>query len=220
MAWEENNSRGEIRGASQRSEIGDVLLSARTVSRQMIARAQGKADETVRAAELRADEIVKEAEARADEIVKEAREKAAEILRRAEAGDADSTGTTVAPVEKLPADTAGEGPNAPGAECTPAVDVEKIRADAAAEAQEYAARCVETCLSQLRQRQQDTVDFINEQWQSFLCGLMLGGEPAPDAAREPSPEPAAAEPEETRISQQEIEAKVNAIASELKEIIG
>ena len=66
--------------------------------------------------------------------------------------------------------------------------------------------------ARLRQQQQENVDFINEQWQSFLCSLIPGEE---GAAAHESPKPA-----ESEISQQEIEAKVNAIARELMEIIG
>ena len=194
MAWEENN-REELRGAPQRTEIGDVLLSARAVSRQMIARAESRADETVKEAERRADAIIQEAEAKAARIVREAEEKAVRLMNGEEAPTA--------------------APDAESAEL-PGPDVERIKADAAAEAQEYAARCVEECLAELRRREQDTVDFINEQWQSFLCGLMLGPE-AGKAAPEMS---APAAEEAAPISQQEIEAKVNAIARELMEIIG
>ena len=217
MAWEEKLGKMEekaaFRDGAQRSEIGDVLLSARAVSRKMIARAQD-----------RADEIVKAAEARADEIVREAEKKAAEILRRAEAEcdarlrvDAE-TPVVHAPAEELPAAE-------PEPEAVPPMEdrgltraeAERIRAEAAAEAQEYAVRCVEECFARLRQQQQENVDFINEQWQSFLCGLIPGEE---GAASHEIPQPKAAEPAEPEISQQEIEAKVNAIARELMEIIG
>lgn len=196
MAWEENMRKPEetsaLRDGSRRSEIGDVLLSARAVSRKMIARAQD-----------RADEIVKAAEARADEIVREAEEKAAEILRRVE-GERDV-------LPRFDAETPAARAEEPGAGM-PEIEAERIRADAAAQMQEYAVRCAEECFSRLRQQQQDTVDFINEQWQSFLCSLIPGEE---GAAAQESPKPA-----ESEISQQKIEAKVNAIARELMEIIG
>ena len=183
-------------GKERRSEIGDVLLSVRAVSRKMIARAQS-----------RADEIVKAAEDRADQIVREAEKKAAEILRRAEE-ERDA-------LPPLGAETHAAQAKAPAEEMSaigPEAEAERIRA----EAQEYAVRCVEECFSRLRRQQQDNMDFINEQWQSFLCGLI----PGEGSASHENPQPEAADPAEPEISQQEIEDKVNVIARELMEIIG
>ena len=70
----------------QQAEIGDILLSAQAVSRQVIAQAQE-----------RADKILQSANERADTLVHEAEEKAAEILRAAEARAQE-----IAPVEDEP----------------------------------------------------------------------------------------------------------------------
>ena len=201
MAWEKNRGKTEetsaLRDGSRRSEIGDVLLSVRAVSRKMIARAQS-----------RADEIVKAAEDRADQIVREAEKKAAEILRRAEE-ERDA-------LPPLGAETHAARAKAPEEEMSaigPEAEADRIRA----EAQEYAVRCVEECFSRLRRQQQDNMDFINEQWQSFLCGLIPG---EGGSASHEILQPEAADPAEPEISQQEIEDKVNVIARELMEIIG
>ena len=72
----------------QQAEIGDILLSARAVSRQMINDAQTKADA-----------ILQSANAEAERLVREAEEKAAETLRAAEARALE-----IAPAEE-PAET-------------------------------------------------------------------------------------------------------------------
>lgn len=41
------------------------------------------------------------------------------------------------------------------------------------EVQEYALRCVETCVDKLRQQHMDAIEMINAQWQDFLSGLIL-----------------------------------------------
>ena len=55
----------------QQAEIGDIFLSARTVSRQMVIQAREQSDESLRTARDRAEQIVTEAEERASAIVVE-----------------------------------------------------------------------------------------------------------------------------------------------------
>ena len=91
---------------------------------------------------------------------------------------------------------------------------EAVRESAALpeEMQEYVVRCVGDCFARLRQQQQETTDFINEQWRCFLSGLSLPELPVRGAA--PS------ETEGTGVTRQDIEDRVSAIARELMEIIG
>ena len=63
----------------QQAEIGDIFLSARTVSRQMVLQAREQSDEILRTARDRAEQIVTEAEERAERILREAEERAAAI---------------------------------------------------------------------------------------------------------------------------------------------
>lgn len=37
--------------------------------------------------------------------------------------------------------------------------------------QDYAVKCVQECISLLREQQLKNIELINEQWQNFLCGL-------------------------------------------------
>ena len=147
----------------QQAEIRDILLSARTVSRQMVSQAREQSDEILRTARDRAEQIIQDAE-----------EKAAAIVAGAERRAADA-----------------------------------VPSEAAAQMQEYAVSCVGECFSRLRKQQLETVDYINEQWRSFLGGLTLT-EDTPYVQKLPA---------ET-VNQQDIETRVNAIARELMEIIG
>ena len=74
--------------------------------------------------------------------------------------------------------------------------------------QDYVVRCVGDCFTKLRQQQLESVDMINQQWQSFLSNLTL--EEAPSAAPSVS----------TEVSREDIEARVNVIARELMDMIG
>ena len=67
----------------QKAEIGDILLSARTVSRQMVTQAREQSDEILKTARDRAEQIVQEAEEKAAAILLEAEEKAAAMLEEA-----------------------------------------------------------------------------------------------------------------------------------------
>lgn len=84
MTTEESVENGARLSMEQQAEIGDILLSARTVSRQMVAQAREEADGIVKAAEERAGQRVREAEEQAAEILREAEEKAAALVREAE----------------------------------------------------------------------------------------------------------------------------------------
>ena len=63
--------------AEQKAEVGDVLLSARTISRQMVSQAREQSDEILQLARDRAEQIVQQAEDKAAAILAEAEEKAA-----------------------------------------------------------------------------------------------------------------------------------------------
>lgn len=197
----------------QEAEIGDILLSARTVSRQMILQAQEQIDDMMRKAEEQAAEKLREAEEQAAQITREAEEQAAEKLREAEEqaaqilqgateeknGTGNEEGTV--PEEAVETEVAGQ-PEEPVQESAALPE----------EMQEYVVHCVGDCFARLRQQQQETADFINEQWRCFLSGLSLPELPTPGAAP--------AETEGTGVTRQDIEDRVSAIARELMEIIG
>ena len=71
--------------AEQKAEVGDVLLSARTVSRQMVTQAREQSDEILQIARDRAEQIVQQAEEKAAAILSEAKEKAAALQEEATA---------------------------------------------------------------------------------------------------------------------------------------
>lgn len=177
--------------SEQQAEIGDILLSARAVSRQMIAQAQEQADKLLQDARDEAERLVREAEEKAEETLRAAEEQAAETIRLAEERAAEA----VPAVEPIP--------DAEPVEAEPPVISEDM--------QEYVVRCVGDCFARLRQQQQETTDFINEQWRAFLSGLSLPELPTPGESR--------AAPAESEVSRQEIEERVSAIAKELMEII-
>ena len=174
----------------QQAEIGDILLSARAVSRQMILQAQEQADGILQKATEEAGRLVREAEEQAEQITRQAEAQAAEKLREAEANTPE--------LPDAGEETAGEAENTSLA--------------LSEEMQEYVVRCVGDCFARLRQQQQETADFINEQWRCFLSGLSLPELPVRGAA--PS------ETEGTGVTRQDIEDRVSAIARELMEIIG
>ena len=217
MNAETNERREESFRSSteQETEIGDILLSARTVSRQMILQAQEQIDDMMRKAEEQAAEKLREAEEQAAQITREAEEQAAEKLRKAEERAAQILQGAMG--EKN-SEAAGneEGAEADAAAETEAAGQPEETARESAvlpeEMQEYVVRCVGDCFARLRQQQQETADFINEQWRCFLSGLSLPELPTPGAAP--------AETEGTGVTRQDIEDRVSAIARELMEIIG
>lgn len=196
--------------AEQQAEIGDILLSARAVSRQMITQAQQQADEILQSANDRADTLVHEAEEKADTILSEAAEKAAETIRTAEEQAAEirrQAEERAAEIAPAAVETADEETDEAHSEETAASVMNE-------EMQEYVVRCVGDCFARLRQQQLDTVDYINEQWRSFLSGLSLPELPTPGTTIHTEDAPG------EDVSRQEIEERVSAIAKELMEIIG
>ena len=165
-------------------EIGDILLSARALSRQTLAQAREQADLILRDAREQSDQILQSARDRAAQTVQQAEEQAAAIRREA--------AEKAAAQDSLSQETAAQ------------------KEIMSAQMQEYVVACVGDCVSRLRQQQLETVDFINEQWRSFLSGLSL----ADDPRRLPRVQPA------EEINRQDIEARVSAIAKELMEILG
>ena len=142
----------------QQAEIGNIMLSARSVSRQTITQAQTKADEILKNANERADEIVRDAAAKAAETLRLAEEQAARIVH-----DAEARANEIAPAEKE-ADESARSSGLPE------------------DMQEYVVRCVGECFDRLRRQQMETADFINEQWRRFLSDLSLPELPTPGPA--------------------------------------
>lgn len=44
------------------------------------------------------------------------------------------------------------------------------------EVQEYALKCVESCVDKLRAQHMEAIEYLNAQWQDFLSGLILPGD--------------------------------------------
>ena len=206
----EKREEGFRLSTEQQTEIGDILLSARAVSRQMILQAQEQIDDMMRKAEEQAAEKLREAEEQAAQITLEAEEQAAEKLRKAEERAAQ---ILQGAADEMRSDEADEGTEPEdAAETEPDGQPARENAVLPEEMQEYVVRCVGDCFARLRQQQQETADFINEQWRTFLSGLSLPELPTPGAA--------SAETEGTGVTRQDIEDRVSAIARELMEIIG
>ena len=207
--------------AEQQAEIGDILLSARAVSRQMVAQAKEQADELLQEAKERAEQLLHEAEEKADVILRQASDQAAETTRTAN----EQAEETVHAAEEQAAALLQEA-RARACEIAPSAeqadsetrqgqtDEEPAAPAINEEMQEYVVRCVGDCFARLRQQQLDTVDYINEQWRSFLSDLSLPELPTPDMLRKE--EKAVGD----EVSRQEIEERVSAIAKDLMEIIG
>ena len=186
-----------------------------TFTPEMAQEMQEQIDDMMRKAEEQAAEKLSEAEKQAAQITREAGEQAAEKLREAEERAAqilqgameEKYGEAPGSEEQTEAEAAAETETAGQPE-------EAVRESAALpeEMQEYVVRCVGDCFARLRQQQQETADFINEQWRCFLSGLSLPELPVRGAA--PS------ETEGTGVTRQDIEDRVSAIARELMEIIG
>lgn len=68
----------------QKNEIGDALLSAKTISQQIIMDAQERADQIIAEAEARGREIIAEAESRGQEIVEETQRRQEYAVARVE----------------------------------------------------------------------------------------------------------------------------------------
>jgi cell division septum initiation protein DivIVA len=201
--------------AEQQAEIGDILLSARAVSRQMIAQARQQAEELLQNANERADALVREAEEKADAILTDAGEQALKTTQTAEAQAAETIRAAEEKAAELLRETGVREAESSSAEEELPEDKKDPTAPAISEEmQEYVVRCVGDCFARLRQQQLDTADYINEQWRSFLSDLSLPELPTPDMLRKE--EKAVGD----EVSRQEIEERVSAIAKELMEIIG
>ena len=102
--------------------------------------------------------IVEKSQRQAEEILRDARARADEIVAEAEGRAEEILAGAVQDAAAL-----REGEAGPAS-----------RGD-----QEHAVRCVEECFDKLRQQHLEAIDLLNTQWQSFLCGLYTGEEPAP-----------------------------------------
>ena len=125
--------------SSRKEEIGDAILSAKTVSQQIIS------DACVQSEKLLSDSRLK-----AKQIIAAAQEKKEHLLAEA------------------------------------------------AERQEYCVRQAEKLYSGMRERQLESIEALDDDWQNFLCGLMDSDGSGP--------------------SEEDLSAKVGAIARELAEI--
>ena len=208
----------------EQSEIGDILVSARAVARQMISQAreqadailknaQDKADETVRSAEEAKAAVLKEAEDSAAALRQEAEEAKAAVLKEAEESAAalrqeaeEAKAAVLKEAEDSAAALRQEAENFTAPEEAERSAPPEIPEDM----QEYVVRYVGDCFARLHRQQLETAELLNEQWRNFLCGLTLADEP------KAIPQPK----QDEEISLQEIESRVSAIAQELMDIIG
>ena len=211
----------------QQAEIGDILLSARSVSRQLISQAKQQSEEMLQNTKQQAAQIVAEAQTRAAsamdeaeekavELVKEAEKKAAAIIQEAE-GKAEAivceaeekTGPIMSKAEERAASMIHEAEEHAAiilqeAERNAGTTVGPERIQLTEQMQDYVVRCVGDCFAKLRQQQLSSIDLINKQWQSFLCNLTP--EEVPPAAPARS------------VSREDIETRVNVIAKELMDM--
>ena len=172
-------------------------------------------------ADKRADKIISDAEQYAAEIKSDAEAKANWILH----GAMEEKGLTELPAfPEMPQKQASEEP-AQGGEASAAgpeaaadkthdvapASQESASAAMSDEMQEYVVRCVGDCFAKLRQRQEESNEFLNEQWRNFLSGLALPELPNPSRKKETVGQ---------EISRKEIQDRVSAIARELMDIIG
>ena len=216
---------------SQANEQADELLrNAGERADRLVREAEEKAAETLRASEEKAAETLRiagdqaldttrAAEEKADAVIHAAEEKTAEMLRASEeqadavirgAGE-KATGIVRSADEEAAGIIREAGKTAAGAVAE--LDAAEPKASAMSEeVQDYMVRCVGDCFARLRQQQQETADFLNEQWRAFLGGLSLPDLPTAAAGQANAPD--------DEVSRQDIEQRVSAIAKELMEIIG
>ncbi len=137
---ENRNLREQLESLSSRKEeIGDAILSAKTVSQQIISDACVQSEKLLNDSRLKAKQIIAAAQEKKEHLLSEA-----------------------------------------------------------AERQEYCVRQAEKLYSGMRERQLESIEALDDDWQSFLCGLMDSEGSGP--------------------SEKELSAKVGAIARELAEI--
>ncbi len=214
----------------QQAEIGDILLSARSVSRQLVSQAKQQSEEMLQNTREQAAQIIAEAQTRAASIVGEAGEKAAALVKEAETKAADivreAEGKAAAIVSEAEEKT---GPIISSAEEEAAAIIQNAEEHAAVilseaernaetpavpeemhipgDMQEYVVRSVGDCFAELRQQQLASIDMINKRWQSFLSNLTLEDTPSVIL------------PADGEISREDIETRVNVIAREMKDMI-
>lgn len=137
----------------------DELNGKRTQIADMLLEAQTMSKEIAGKASTRADKLMKEAQKEADGIVDRAQIRANEIVKKANAEAARIMDEANAEAKKAEEKLAML-PNQ----------------------QEYTANCVEECFHKLKNFHLEAVDMLNDQWQSFLCGLYMPEEQRKDAA--------------------------------------
>lgn len=128
----------------------DELNGKRTQIADMLLEAQTMSKEIAGKASTRADRLMKEAQKEADGIVDRAQIRASEIIKKANAEAARIVDKANAEAKKAEEKLAML-PNQ----------------------QEYTANCVEECFHKLKNFHLEAVDMLNDQWQSFLCGLYM-----------------------------------------------
>ena len=225
------NESGVRLNTKQQAEIGNILLSARSISRQLVSQAKQQSEEMLEDTRRQAARIVAEAQTRAASVVDEAEEKAAALIEEAEKKAADIIRESEGKAESIICEAEEKtGPIMSKAEEKAAAVVAEAEERAAVilseaernadmpigpeemhlpeEMQDYVVRCVGDCFAKLRQQQLESIDLINKQWQSFLSNLTLEESSSPAPTRNGG------------ISQQDIEARVNVIARELMDMIG
>ena len=80
---ENTELRGELEAfRGQKAEIGDMLLSARSLARHIVENANTQADEIVAQAEAKADQIVREAEEKAGALLQNAQRRAEDMAAK------------------------------------------------------------------------------------------------------------------------------------------
>ena len=211
----------------KRSQIGDKLLAAQDMAKQIIEDSRAKAEAIRKEAESAAqaaEGAAREAGAEAQRVLSDARNEAENISREARAEAERVIAGARFEADKLAAQAHSEAESITRAAGEKAA--EALRSDQSAVAAEsqrqldHAVSCVDQCITRLRQQQLDSIEAINAQWQDFLCELMPS--PAPRAS---APRSAATiktvtvvRPSAAVASGGAIEERLSAIAKELKEI--
>ena len=132
---------------------------------ETISSQKNQISDTLMSAQSIANQLVEDAKTQADNTIKLAQTQAEETVKTAE--------------KKAELILAG-------------AKTKKEAADAdVSEVQEYALRCVESCVDKLRAQHMEAIEYLNAQWQDFLSGLILPG----DGEQEPEQAEAQPQPE-------------------------
>lgn len=234
----------------QQAEIGDILLSARSVARQLVSQAKQQSEELLRDSRQQAAQIAAEAQTRAASAVNEADEKSAALIGEAEKKAAAIVREAEGKAEAIVCEAEEKtGPIVSSAEEKAAAIVREAEEHAAAivhEAEEHAAvilqeaeRNAEAPVTSERmgipENMQDYVvrcvgDCFTKLRQQQLASIDLINEQWQSflsnltleeaAPTAPPPATSAALPVSTEVSREDIEARVNVIARELMDMIG